>query len=135
MADHFLKDYVEGEPGFKDEPWYNEHGDCVVYKSANEATCAERIDSILTLYRSAIDDRVIGFQIKGVAALMREFGLAGMSIHAETDRDEVVSVSMLLLAAVRASKEVGTRDRLEAYDSVLPLAARQRVAIGQPCLH
>ena len=58
------KDYMEGKPGLIAEPWYNFHNQCIVYQTADEATYNEPIDDVLTLYRSAIDGRVIGIEIK-----------------------------------------------------------------------
>lgn len=99
--EHFLAGTIEGEPTFRAEPWYNAYGDCLVYKMANEAAVADRIDDLLTIYRSAEDNRPIGFQIKGVAAIIRKFGLSGLQIASETDTESVrsVSITALLLAA------------------------------------
>lgn len=57
MEEHFLKSEVQGEPGFSDEPWYNPYGDCIVHQIASEAAIADRVDGILTIYRSAVDER------------------------------------------------------------------------------
>ena len=54
---HFLADTVGSKPTFSEEPWYNQDGDCLVYKMANEASVADRIDELLTIYRSAEDTR------------------------------------------------------------------------------
>ena len=70
--EHFLAASMQGEPTFRAEPWYNPYGDCLVYKMANEAAIADRIDELLTVYRSAEDNRPIGFQIKGVLATIRK---------------------------------------------------------------
>jgi hypothetical protein len=90
-----------GEPEFRPEAWYNPVGDCIIYKKANEAVVADRIDSFLTIYRSAVDNRPIGYQIKGVAAIIREFGLQGFLVSTEEDSTALrrVSVAAILLAA------------------------------------
>jgi hypothetical protein len=90
-----------GQPEFHAEPWYNPVGDCIIYKKADEAVVADRIDNFLTIYRSAVDNRPIGFQIKGVAAIIREFGLQGFLVSTEEDSHVLrrVSVAALLLAA------------------------------------
>ncbi|MFP4056992.1 MAG: hypothetical protein ACLF0G_09000 [Candidatus Brocadiia bacterium] len=119
MAKHFLADYVEGEPEFKAEPWYNECGDCLEYLCANEAVVADRVDGILTLYRSAEDNRVIGFQLKGVAALMRKYGSGQAAVAAKTNQGQVVSIMFLLLAAVKESRATGTGNGLETYRAAL----------------
>ncbi|UCE59292.1 MAG: hypothetical protein JSU63_17845 [Phycisphaerales bacterium] len=103
MEPHFLNDVVSGEPGFQEEPWYNPHGDCIVHKIADEAVVADRVDDLLTLYRSAKDSRVIGYQIKGVMALVTKFGWDGLLIectsHDESSEVRSISIAALLLTA------------------------------------
>jgi len=113
MEEHFLAHLVDGKPEFTPEPWYNPYGDCIVCQLADEAIVADRIDEILTLYRSAIDDRPIGFQIKGVTALIRKFGLHGLSISSISQKDEVnsVSIAALLLAAYEEGPRTLNRRR------------------------
>jgi hypothetical protein len=120
MEKHFLEGQFEGEPQeFKAEPWYNPHGDCIVYQIADEALVGERIDEVLTIYRSAIDNRPIGYQIKDVLAIIRRFGWDGLACMSETSGDEVtcVSVAALLLAAYEDGPK--TTNRRTAYASVL----------------
>ena len=117
MEKHFLADMMEGEgkPSFKAEPWYNPHGDCIVFKMVNEGFVAERVDELLTVYNSAIDGRAIGFQIKGVQAIIRKFGFDGLAILSEADAHGVksISVAMLLLAAYEEGPQ--TMGRRKAY--------------------
>ena len=47
MASHFLDGLVQGEPGFSPKPWYNRHGDCIIFKAADVGVVAERIDDTL----------------------------------------------------------------------------------------
>lgn len=115
MEKHFLGDCVDGEPVFSAEPWYNVEGDCIVYQTANEEVVADRIDDILTVYRSAVDNRPIGFQIKGVSAIVRQFGLDGLEVCCEERGGRVnkISVSALLLAAYETGPR--TIGRRKAY--------------------
>jgi hypothetical protein len=104
MDEHFLKEFVSGisrDVPDNPKPWFNPAGDCITFQMADEAVVADRIDGILTIYRSAIDERPIGFQIKGVAAITRQFGLKGISVECRADKHELqaVSISALLLAA------------------------------------
>lgn len=126
METHFLDEFVEGEPGFAPEPWYNPYGDCVTFALADEARIADRIDGVLTIYRSAIDNRPIGYQIKGVMAIVRKFGFDGLSIESNATGGELqgVSVTALLLAAYDA----GPRNvlRREAYTTALEQAPAAR---------
>ncbi len=98
---HFLAEMIGSKPTFSEEPWYNQDGDCLVYKMANEASVADRIDELLTIDRSAVDNRPIGFQIKGISAIIAKFRFAGLSISSESDADTVrsFSITALLLAA------------------------------------
>ena len=86
MEKHFLADKMEGASEFRAEPWYNPYGDCIVYQMADEAVVADRVDELLTVYKSAVDDRPIGYQIKGVAAIIGKFGLDGLVVRAEAIR-------------------------------------------------
>ena len=115
MEKHFLEDRMEGSPQFNPEPWYNPEGDCIICQMADEAVVAERVDELLTIYRSAVDNRPIGFQIKGVQAIIRKFGWDGLAFASETDADGVksVSVAALLLAAYEVGPK--TLGRRRAY--------------------
>ena len=119
MEEHFLTDMMEGEPTFRAEPWYNPDGDCVVYKLADEAVVASRVDELLTVYNSAIDGRPIGFQIKGVQAIIRKFGLDGLAVASQADAQGVrsISVAMLLLAAYEEGPR--TMGRRKAYAAAM----------------
>jgi hypothetical protein len=130
MADHFLKDCVTGEPGFKAEAFYNPYGDCVDYQSVDEAICADRLDSLITLYRSAVDGRVIGFQIKGIKAILGALGFETMAVGAKKEADQSISLIVLVLAACKLAEEKEARkDQLEALSSLFPEIADQNVSI------
>jgi hypothetical protein len=119
MEKHFLADMMSGESAFKAEPWYNPYGDCVVYKIADEATVAERVDGLLTIYRSADDDRPIGFQIKGVRAIINRFGLEGLAFTSEIDAKSVKSVSIALLLLAAYEEGPYTLGRRMAYAAAM----------------
>jgi hypothetical protein len=119
MEKHFLEGMMEGRPQFRAEPWYNPYGDCIVYQMADEAFVAERVDELLTIYRSVLDGRPIGFQIKGVQAIIRKFGWDGLAVTTETAAGQVRSVSVmaLLLAAYDAGPK--TLARRLSYAAVM----------------
>ena len=119
MAEHFLSDLVGGSQEFKPEPWYNEFGDCITYQNADEAVVRERIDDLVTVYRSAIDNRPIGFQIKGVLAILKKFGLDALLVKSEEENQEIrtISVSALLLTAYESGPM--NMSRREAYAQLL----------------
>ena len=112
MEKHFLDGMMEGTPEFRAEPWYNACGDCIIYKMVNEATVAQRVDELLTVYHSAVDDRPVGFQIKGIRAIITKFGLDGLLVSSEAGTEGVrrISITALLLAAYEnGPRTVGRR--------------------------
>ena len=126
MEKHFLADMMEGEPTFQAEPWYNPDGDCIVYRMANEAVVADRIDELLTVYNSAEDNRPIGFQIKGVMAIIRKLGIDGLAVTSEANGDSVkrISIVVLLLAAYEDGPHTIGRRRGYANAMECPLKNR-----------
>jgi hypothetical protein len=122
MDEHFLKDFVKDQPRESPLPWYNSHGDCIVYQMQDEAAVAERIDGVLTIYRSATTGRSIGYQIKGVAALTRAFGWEGILVRSKQDDEQLkeISLSALLLAAYEQGPKTISRRKgyAGAFESV-----------------
>ena len=120
MEKHFLDKTMAGSSEFRAEPWYNATGDCIVYQTADEAVVADRVDGLLTVYRSAVDGRPIGFQIKGIRGLLRKFKWDALAVRSETEGDQVraISVAALLLAAYEDGPT--TMQRRMAYASVIP---------------
>src|SRR5271168_62321 len=122
MEEHFLKDFVEGaERCTEPEPWYNPDGDCIIYQMVDEAAVAERIDEILTIYRSAITEKPIGYQIKDVRAIATRAGWDGVLVTCKTDEEELKQINLyaLLLAAYdQGPKTIGRRQGYaEAFES------------------
>ncbi|HPO14992.1 MAG TPA: hypothetical protein PLI09_16235 [Candidatus Hydrogenedentes bacterium] len=134
METHFLSESVAGlkrqdSESFNPMPWYNPNGDCIMYQTANEAVVAERIDEFLTIYRSAIDNRPIGFELKEVMALIQSFGYDTLSVHAELQGDKLISVRALYLAAYeRTQKSIKGR---HAYASA-PLPEPEKDIVKVP---
>lgn len=126
MEKHFLADMMEGEPTFRAEPWYNPDGDCIIYKMADEAVVAERVDELLTVYNSAVDDRPIGFQIKGVHAIVSKFGLDGLAVASEANADGVKSISIALLLLAAYEEGPRTLSRRRAYAAAMQCPAEKR---------
>jgi hypothetical protein len=125
MEDHFLKDYVVGVAREAHKPWYNPAGDCIIYQTSDEATVAERIDEVLTIYASADSGKPIGFQIKGIGAMSRKFGWWGAEIECKECDKELLQVSLtaILLGAYESGpKTIGRR---EAYIEAFEFSPRQ----------
>lgn len=132
MATRFMNELLaglEGEPTFQARPWYNRYGDCVVFHASDAPEYADRIDGILTLYRSIEDDSVIGFQIKGVQAIIELSGSDGMTIQARTDEGKVQKVAVSLLLVVAAFQGGKEASRRRAYAEATSLAAAEFVEL------
>lgn len=131
MEMHFLAHLVAGAgaPEFSAEPWYNPYGDCIQFLGANEAVYADRVDEIVTLYRAQRDNRAVGFQIKGVRAIIERFGLRGVQIGASARGRELVAVSLLLLAALKEAPQPLTQYRLQAYHELITQIANKEVGV------
>lgn len=134
MEKHFLSDFVHGEQKFRAEPWYNPHGDCIIYQTADEAVVRDRIDELLTIYRSAVDDRPIGFQIKDVLTIIKKFGFHGLVVQSEANGDRIKSVrlSALLLAAYETGP-MNLRRRQAYAEAMCPPGAEWQVPVEQLC--
>lgn len=126
MEEHFLADLMAGKSRFRAEPWYNPHGDCIVYKIADEAVVANRVDEVLTVYNSAVDDRPIGFQIKGVQAIIRKYGLDGLGVHSTRDGGEVTSISIVALLLAAYEEGPHTLGRRRAYATAMECPGERR---------
>jgi hypothetical protein len=79
------------------------------------AVVADRIDELLTLYRAADTNKVIGFKIKGIHALAQKHGWNAITIQAEESQGEIrkISVAALVLAAFGSGPR--TVSRLQGY--------------------
>ena len=126
MEKHFFADMMDGAPEFHPEPWYNRYGDCIVYQMADEAVVGGRIDEVLTVYNSAVDNRPIGFEIKGVAGIIRKFGLDGLVVESEADDEGVrrISITALLLAAYEDGPH--TLSRRRGYATAMECPSEKR---------
>lgn len=131
MEKHFLEDVVAGieREAFRAEPWYNPHGDCIEFQTVDEAIVADRVDDVLTIYRSALDDRPIGFRVKGVLALVRAIGLEGLQFECAVEGDKVVQVSVTALLLAAYARGPNTVRRRQAYTMAIeqPMAAPLRM--------
>ena len=135
MEEHFLKKYVKGPQTFLSEPWYNPRGDCISYKTADEAVVANRIDEILTVYRSVVKDEPIGFKIKGVKAILDKFGYDGLTVSTEQNGTIVksISIAVLLLAAYEEGPR-SIKRRLAYANALLPHESRFNIPMDQFCM-
>src|SRR6266481_2965245 len=64
--DQFLKENETERKTFEPSPLYTPEGDSLMFYIKDEDSYHERIDDLLTVYRSITTNQTIGCQIKGV---------------------------------------------------------------------
>ena len=123
MADESLDIFLAsfGNPGdFAVRTAYDKEGDCIVFQVADEAYIADWIDDHLTLFRSALDERLIGWQIENaqqlIANVIRD---RRAEQESEDDATDTVAIGRLLLAAYAAGNS--DIDRQSSYGEVFSL--------------
>ncbi|MBI4570300.1 MAG: hypothetical protein HY719_18050 [Planctomycetes bacterium] len=124
MDQHFLDAEVKdaGLSGFKPEIWYNLHGDCLEFCAANEGVEGDRIDSVITIYRSTLDRRPIGFQVKGVRALIDLLDATSFSVEARGDQHSVFRVKVEVVTAAAFAQAAQRNPRIFRHlDRLAPL--------------
>lgn len=103
--------------------WYNRYGDCIEYQTEQVAIVADRIDNWLTIYRSAETNTPIGFQLKDVTALMKQFQASSYGVAWTTQEKRLYSVSALLLAAIEAESPLTIQKR-RGYQEALKMRSK-----------
>lgn len=133
MAKHFLDDFVNdldlsvvdtGDTAKIGKPWYNSLGDCVHFQTTSAAYFGERVDEFLTIFRRHEDREPIGFQLKGVAALIEKLPIDGLQIQVEVDGKSLRKVSVSTLLLVAFQQQEADPVRLSGYAEAL--RAKQR---------
>ena len=116
MEAHFLADIVAGESREAPRPWYNRAGDCLIYQlRADVEIVADRIDQVLTIYRALDTGKAIGFQIKGVSAIVNKFGFDAIGISTSQIGDEIKEVSVIALVMAAFEDGPHSISRLQGY--------------------
>src|SRR5205823_2572162 len=72
FAHHVLSQVPVDQP-FEPTTYYDPDGDCIEFIAAPDSYYAERIDTLLTVYRSQETHEIIGSLIKGVSKFLRAF--------------------------------------------------------------
>jgi hypothetical protein len=116
---------MEGKAEFRALPWYNGEGDCIIYQIADEAFVARRIDELLTIYNSVVDNKTIGFQIKGVHAIIKKIGLDALSVMSENEAHQIKSISITALLLLAYEGGPRTINRRRGYASAFDCPSEQ----------
>jgi hypothetical protein len=68
----FLRETRPAKAGFHPWPLYTAEGDSLTFYVKDEESYGERIDDLLTIYKSIQTDEIVGCQIKGVRRKLDE---------------------------------------------------------------
>ena len=98
-----LADYIKGKrpAAFEARPLYVAEGDCLTFYFKDDDAYAERIDELLTVYRSAGTRELVGCQVKGVRYILKNLGTFGVEI-----RDGKVDLRVLFMAYAFTRKRI-----------------------------
>lgn len=97
-----LDEYRKGKrPGkFEARPLYVPEGDCLTFYFKDDEAYAERVDELLTVYRSMKSDELVGCQIKGVRFILKNLGNFGVQV-----KDGSIDLRALFIAYAFATKQ------------------------------
>lgn len=105
-------DLVEGHDM---RPFYNRYGDCIHCMLKPVGTWAERVGDVITIYRSIEDDTPVGYQIKGVMALLNAHQANHLQLDqvAGADGEELtrVQVTVMQVADLALEQLYGAMER------------------------
>jgi hypothetical protein len=95
--------------GFTPGVHHSADGDCVSYFVKNDRCIAERVDDLVTVYRSVESNELVGCKIKGVQRILRTLGDFGVTVE-----DREIGLGIFFIAAAVANppqkskyKEIG----------------------------
>jgi hypothetical protein len=112
--------FVNLDQSFKPFATYDRDGDSIEFFATAEDYLAERIDALLTIYRSRDTGRVIGSLIKDVSKLMRDNLGVRIIVH-----DKRVRLEHLILAY--AGGQTPDKAKNIVYQNLYDLAKASRV--------
>lgn len=113
MADDLMS-YLEGREaaGFEPHPYYSADGDFLTFFFRGDDHYEERIDKLLTVYRSMENDELVGWKIKGVRHILDTLGKFGIE-------GDGVRMNFLFLSGAFISGALGQNgDRRKWYEEM-----------------
>lgn len=69
---------------FTAKPYYSQHGDALIFYFKDDQSYAERVDALLTVYRSMETNEMVGCEIKGVQSILEKLGNFGINLTSPT---------------------------------------------------
>lgn len=118
---------MERDNTFSDSPrpGYSKAGDCLFLYFDPAESYADRVDGILTVYRAFDDDRIVGFQVKGISHLVKQIGQYGYHF------DEQVELSLVLLIAGFKLDESDENDRAALYRDLIARSRSEHIPLQE----
>lgn len=108
---------VESEP-FKPFAYYNKDGDCIEFFLKPDDYYAERIDGLLTVYRSSDNDEIIGSLLKNIKNIFNKW--PGFAVEIHEDKVHLASLFLAGLWSRKPSKDCIVHHRI--YRSMIEVA-------------
>src|SRR5947208_6737345 len=106
--DQFLKKNKTENKEFVPSPFYTPEGDSLMFYFKDEESYRERIDELLTVYRSIQTNLIIGCQIKGVRHKLDE-----LNKFVVTVTDKEVELGLLFLTYMASATDETVRHNYE----------------------
>lgn len=130
---NFLSDF-EDKVKFVPEPFYNPSGDCIHFQTTDESVYGDRMDSYLTLYRSMENDSVVGFQVKGITAILKKFGANQMTVQAGAEGQTISVITIVVGALKSVPEEIPSQEDLNALFDLLATIREKQAQVRVPKL-
>ena len=113
-------------PEFKPFATYDSDGDCIEFFTSGDSFYGERVDDLLTVYRSQDAREIIGSLVKGVSGLFRKLDKNLPGLRIEVEAGSVKLEHLFLLAQwARESPEI----RTITYKELIGLAEESNVSV------
>ncbi len=120
-AEEYEKNLSEGivpAENFRPAAFYNHDGDCIEFFFSNEPFTAERLDSLLTVYRGRESNEVVGSLIKGVSKIFRGILKRAPGFKIPEIRDGRVKLEYLITACLWSSERDPEGTEVAVYNTL-----------------
>src|SRR5262249_38691596 len=117
-----FEDYMTGRPArpFEAKPQYFIDGDFVSCFLSDQLAYEERLDGLVTVYRSVETNEMVGCKIKGVKLLLQDFG--GFLVIV---KEAPFSLALLFMKAAQKT----TADNVAIYREMIEKLGRKEITL------
>ena len=122
----YLSEGVTSAEAFRPAAFYNHDGDCIEFFFSNEPFKAERLDSLVTVYRGRDSNEVVGSLIKGVSKLVKGILKRAPGFKIEI-RDGRVKLEYLIMACLWSSERDPAGTEVKVYNTLREAAEQSDV--------